>query len=155
VRVYFSTRFDQVGFVLAEATATLDLLRLPYYLKCPAIASVFSRVDSLIVYLEAGSWPRAAKEIAAMARRIKPHLRDAIPPLTRKIAQGVAFAEDLGTDQSFGENRCRALAPAVRDLLQDNRISLDDGLDKLLESLKVAGIEPGQPWLNTVRHEQR
>ena len=110
MRVYFSTRSDQVGFVLMEATETLDRLKLPYSLKCSAFASAYSRVDSLIMYLEAGSWPRAEVEITAMASRIKDYLRDATPPLTKKIAQGIAFAEDPGTNESFGENRCRALS---------------------------------------------
>jgi hypothetical protein len=155
VRVYFSTRSDQVGFVLMEATETLDHLKLPYSLKCSAFASAYSRVDSLIVYLEAGSWSRAAVEIKAMARRIKDHLRDATPPLTKKIAQGIAFAEDPGTNESFGENRCRALAPAVLALLQDQPFFLEHGLDKLTESLRAAGIDPVRPWLDTVHHEQK
>lgn len=154
-RLYFSTRSDQVGFVLMEATKTLDSLKLPYYLKCSAFAPVYSRVDSLIVYLEAGSWSRTAVEIKAMAGRIKDHLRDATPPLTKKIAPGVAFAQDLGTDESFGENRCRVLAPAVLALLQDQRPSPEDGLHIITESLRAAGIDPVQPWLEAVRHEQR
>jgi hypothetical protein len=138
-----------------EVTETLDSLKLPYSLKCSAFASVFSRVDSLIVYLEAGSWSRTAVEITAIARRIKDHLRDATPPLTKKIAQGVAFAEDLGSNESFGQNRCRALAPAVLALLQDQRSSPGNGLDTLTQSLRAAGIDPVQPWLDAVRHGQR
>ncbi len=155
VRLYFSTRSNQVGFVLMEVTKTLDSLKLPYSLKCPAFAAVYSRVDSLILYLEAGSWVRTVAEITVMARRIKEYLRDATPPLTRKIAQGVAFAEDVGADESFGQNRCRALAPAVLALLQDQRSSPGDGLDRLTESLAAAGIDPIQPWLEAIRHEQR
>jgi len=155
VRIYFSTRSDQVGFVLMEVTETLDSLKLPYSLKCSAFASVYSRVDSLIAYLEAGSWSRTAVEITAMARRIKHHLRDATPPLTKTIAQGVAFAEDLGSNESFGQNRCRALAPAVLALLPNQRTRPGDGLDTLTESLRAAGIDPVQPWLDAGRHEQR
>lgn len=155
MRVYFSTRSDQVGFVLMEVTETLDRLKLPYYLKCSAFAPVYSRVDSLIVYLEAGSWSRTAVEITTMAERIRDHLRDATPPLTKKIAQGVAFAEDLGTNESFGESRCRALAPAVLALLQDQHSSPQDGLHILTESLIAAGIDPVQPWIETIGHEQR
>jgi hypothetical protein len=155
VRVYFSVRADQIGFVLMEATETLDSMKLPYSLKCPAFAWAYSRVDSLIVYLEAGSWPRAVAEITAMARRARNHLRNATPPLTKKITQGVAFAEDSGTGESFGENRCRALAPGVLALLQGQWSSLDDRLDNLIETLRAAGIDPARPWLDVVHYEQR
>jgi hypothetical protein len=155
VRVYFSTRSDHVGFVLMEATKTLDCLKLPYSLKCSAFAEAYSRVDSLIVYLEAGFWSRAAVELKRVAKRLKGHLRNATPPLTKKIAQGVAFAEDPGTTGSFGMNRCQALAPGVLALLQEPRSSAGSGLDILTESLRAAGIDPLQPWLDTLRHEPR
>lgn len=155
VRVYFSARYDQVGFVLMDATATLDRLRISYSLKCSAFASVYSRVDSLIVYLEAGSWPQIAVEIKALAGRLKAHLRNATPPLTKKVAQGVAFAEDLGISESFGENRCKALASGVLALFQDHTSSTDEGLDILTQSLRTAGIDPVRPWVDGVRHDHR
>jgi hypothetical protein len=153
VRIYFSTRSDQVGFVLMKVTEILDNLKLPYFLKCPAFATAYLRVDSIIVYLEAGSWSRTAVEITEKVGCIKDHLRNANPPLTKKLAKGVSFAEDSGTSESFGENRCRALAPAVLALLNDQRSSLDDGVGILIESLRSAGIDPLQPWLNTFRYE--
>lgn len=155
VRIYFSARYDQVGFVLMDATATLDRLGISYSLKCSTFASVYSRVDSLIVYLEADSWPRLAVEIKALGSRLKPHLRNSTPPLTKKLAQGIAFAEDLGMSESFGENRCKALASGVLALLQDHPSSTDEGLDILIQSLRTAGIDTVRPWVDGVHHEHR
>lgn len=155
LRLYFSTRADHVGFVLQQVTETLDHLKLSYYLKCPVFASVYSRVDSLVVYLEAASWSRVEVEITAMSERLAAHLRNVTPPFTKKIAQGVALADDLGTKESFGESRCRALAPAVLTLLSDPRPTPEDALDLFAESLQATGIDPMQPWLNGVHDEHQ
>jgi hypothetical protein len=80
-------------------------------------------------------------------------LRDATPPLTKKIAQGVAFAEDPGNDQSFGQNRCRALAPGVLALLQSQRPTVSSRLETLTQALRSARIDPVQPWLAAGLHE--
>jgi hypothetical protein len=130
-----------------KATETLDRLKLAYSLKCPAFAPAYARVDSLIVYLDASAWPQAAAEITAMARRVKEYVRDATPPLTKKLTRGVAFAEDSGNNESFGESRCRVLAPGVLALLRNQSLSLDERLDMLIESMRAASIDPVQPWL--------
>jgi hypothetical protein len=152
IRLYLSVRADQVGFVLMEVTKTLDSLKLRYTLKCPLLASAYSRVDSLVVYLEADSWSKAAPAIKALAKRAKDHLRNCIPPLTKKIGQGVAFAENPRTNESFGESRCRGLACGVLAMLRGDQSPPDNGLDRLTESLEAAGINPLRPWQDTVHH---
>ena len=154
VRVYFSVGGDQVGFVIRAVTGMMDELKLPYSLKCPSLVAAYSRVDSLLVYLEADSWKRAVSAVKVVAKQTISHLRNTTPPLTKRIAHGVAFAEDPGTNQSFGESRCAALAPAALTLLCDARIANSGGLVTLMESLRAAGIDPARPWLNRSRSGQ-
>jgi len=154
-RLYFSVGADQVGYVLLEVTKTLDSLKLRYTLKCPSVASAYSRVDSLVVYLEAESWPAVAPAIETLAQRAQDHLRDSIPPLTKKIGRGVAFAESPDSNQSFGESRCRALAYGVLAMLQNGQPALENGPGRLIESLEASGINPARPWQNTIQHAQK
>lgn len=146
MRLYVSLRVDQVGYGLMEATRSLDELKLRYSLKCSAFAAGYRRVDSLIIYLEAASWSGAAVALRAMARRLADLTRDATPPLTKRLAKGVALAEDDGTEASFGQSRCQALAPGVLALLQRAPASLTGGVATLARALMAAGIDPAQPW---------
>jgi HopA1 effector protein family len=152
VRLYFSVACDHVGYVLAELTATLDALKIPYSLKCPSLAAAYSRVDSVVMYLQADAWPHTASAIRAASRQVATHLRRVTPPLTKKIFPGVAFAEDPGNKQSFGESRCAALAPGALTLLADERFTTSSGIFALTESLRAAGIDPARPWLNVACH---
>jgi HopA1 effector protein family len=145
-RLYLSASSEQVGFVLHAITAALDSLELRYTLKCPCEVGSYARADSVVVYLEREAWTAAKAVIQETARDLKDRLRDARPPLTRKIGPGAGMAEDPHDGTSFGESRCRALAPGVRKLLSRPARSTADSLLVLAEALRAAAIDPRQPW---------
>jgi len=145
VRLYWSAAQDQIGFVLREVAGVLERLAIPYALKCPIRAVDYARVESLIVYLGGETWSGAASAVTETAEKAGVHLRESVPPLTLRIARGVAFAQDPGDGQSFGQSRCRALASGVLALL-DGNWSPADALTVLVDALRAAGIDPDRPW---------
>ena len=147
VRLYWSVDADAAPAVLADVVSTLEKCRIRYSLKCPSRAADFTRSDSLVLYLERAAWPSARLPLTAAARRSGPRLRTCSPPLTRRIAMGVSFAEDPGGDESYGQSRCRALAPGVLRMLSEGRPAGNRALDYLLAALRQARIDPEQPWL--------
>jgi HopA1 effector protein family len=82
----------------------------------------------------------------ATVRKMQDRLRAAPPPLTREIGPGAGMAEDPQDGMSFGESRCRALAPGVRALLGRPAGSAQGSLLVLAEALRAAGIDPARPW---------
>jgi type III HopA1-like effector protein len=148
VRAYWSVHYDRAGYVLQAVPAALDRAGLRYSLKCPARAEGFRRPDSLVIYLEKADWPKARTIMRTAARALSPHLREDTPPLTDRLARGLSFAEDPGPPHSFGQSRCRALAPAVQELFAAEVYPARRGLTVLTEALRAAGIDPEQPWLN-------
>ncbi len=148
VRTYWSVGVDQVGFVVREVTSAIDAVGLRYTLKCPIRAAEFARVDSLVVYMEKELWPNAEPVVKALADEIGGRLRTTRPPLTLQIAPGLAFAEDPGHGESFGESRCRALAPGVLSMLREGPPSRTAGIAQLASALEAAGIDPMRPWRN-------
>jgi len=147
VRVYWSVGSDHIGNVLRELVHVLDCTEAKYSLKCPIHAAEYSRVDSLVVYLEFEAWPRCLPIMQKAAKRVASHLRDSVPPLTLKIGRGVALAEDASVTQSFGQHRCAALVRGVLALIRRDNWSRKQGRSLLTESLRKAGMNPRQPWL--------
>lgn len=147
VRLYFSVDSVHIGTVLNEVATILDRLAVKYSLKCPLRSSDYCRVDTLILYLEKDSWESAAPTICAFASSLEVYLRDSVPPLTLKIAQGVGFAEDPGGSESFGQSRCRYLASAVLEIIKHPDASRTNNLQLLANALEASGIDPNQPWL--------
>jgi hypothetical protein len=150
IRLYWAAREEQVGHMLRDLTQTLERLAVRFSLKCPIRSEDFARVDPLVVYLERSAWDMGRDSLIDLAQRSEARLRAATPPLTLKLASGVAFAEDPGEAESFGQSRCRALATGVSALLADPDPPLDRGLSLLGQALRAARIDPNRPWLNAV-----
>ena len=147
VRVYWSVGYDHIGWVLREVVRALDAIDGKYSLKCPTHAAEYARVDALVVYLEESAWARCRPVFQELGERLSPHLRPAVPPLTLRIAPGVAFAEDGSGTQSFGQSRCLALVPGVLALLDRHPRSRKQGLSLLAKSLRKNGVDLTQPWV--------
>ena len=148
VRIYWSVGHDRIGWVLREVVRALDTLDAKYSLKCPSHAAEYARVDALVVYLEASAWPGCRPLFQELGEKLSVHLRPAVPPLTLKIARGVAFAEDGSETQSFGQSRCMALVPGVLAVLDRHPRSRKQALSLLTNSLRKNGVDPTQPWLS-------
>lgn len=153
IRIYFNVGQEGVGFVLRELTEALDALKLRYSLKCPFLAAAYTRVDAVILYAQRDGWPTLQPVVEALAVQLQPYLRCDHPPLTLGLAPGVAFAENPDGGVSFGESRCRALAPVVRAVIEQPVVCKDEACGRLVEGLIAAGIDPQQPWFNGKPHD--
>lgn len=148
VRLYLSVSNQQVGFVLNLVTAALNAQKFKYLLKCPSQEANYTRVDSLIYYIEAKDWARIEQFSLEIADKIQPFLRESTPPLTYKIAPGIALAEDPGSNVSFGQKQCRALASGVLQLIDGESRANSDSLAILMAALQSQNTNPTSPWRN-------
>ena len=71
-----------------------------------------------------------------------------MPVFTKRVAPGVALAEDPGTEESFGQNRCRVLAEGMIRAYEQRARSLDRRLRVVAESYAAEGISLTHPYLN-------
>jgi hypothetical protein len=79
-------------------------------LKVPRSPAGFGRPDTIVAYVPGPLSADAAASIRHAATEISPLTRGDVPPLTFRLARGVAIAEDPGGPTSFGEHRCEAIA---------------------------------------------
>ncbi|NYI04395.1 T3SS effector HopA1 family protein [Allostreptomyces psammosilenae] len=156
-RAYLHVRPDSVGPVLHGITAALAATGLRYALKCPRDARAYDRVDTLVVYhaRDDARRVRAALEALHPALVGQALLRDATPPLARRVGPGLAYADDPEGRPSFGEHRCAALVPGLlaaaaagvfHGRAGDRDRRRDLLVDHLLAALRAAGVDPERPW---------
>ncbi len=110
-------------------------------LKCPTKASGFARTDALVVYV-----PRSARAMLAAAlpgwlAALEGHVGVRTPPLTRRLASGVATAEDPGGGLSYGQLRCAQVAAAIARLRREP----DAAPSRRLDVLAAVGLDPRRP----------
>lgn len=110
LRLYWNLNAAGAALFVAEATGRLNDAGVPFRLKVLHDPGAFSRCDAGVVYLhDEGEWPSLAQSIH---ERVSQHLQPRTPIFTQPLAPGFAMAYDTGTDESFGQHRCRLLADA-------------------------------------------
>lgn len=139
-RIYLRPREAALAPLVHDLTATLDRIGRPWCLKCVADPAALGRPDAVVVYVE-----RSGAEVVldGVLPALDGRVRGEPPPLTCRLADGLAWAEDPGSGESFGEVRCAAVAAAYGRLKGDHT----RWLDVVEEDFRARGLDPEQPWL--------
>lgn len=111
-RVYWNLWSEGARPLIRAATRRLDDAAIPFRLKVGAHPAFFTRVDAGVLYVPRRNRRRALGIVADVRRLISRHLKPSTPPFTKRLAPGVALAEDPG-GESFGMTRCGALSEAI------------------------------------------
>jgi hypothetical protein len=80
---------------------------------------------------------------------VHPWLEPGTPALTKKLAPGLALAEDPGRGESFGLTRCQTIAEGIVRAYERGRESLEERQATVEEALAEAGVDPAAPYLNS------
>lgn len=147
VRVYWNCGPDAVALLVGRVTAFFEDSKLPYSMKCPSEATLFDRLDPVVLYLSADVWRRARSGLRAVHGAIAARLRPAVPPLTLRLGLGVSVAEDPLDGRSFGQSRADAVAEGALRALEARVTSPEAAVDWLAGALQARGISPLRPHL--------
>jgi hypothetical protein len=90
---------------------------------------------------------RAAAASVSISVALCDFLEPATPALTRRLAPGLAFAEDPGPDESYGAQRCRLLAEAAVTAHEHGILDPDGRLGVVRERFADVGASLDRPHL--------
>ena len=148
VRVYFHLELAGATPFVDAVTTVLNDAAIPFRAKVASSAMGFCRADAGVLYLGQARYLKNLAALAAVAARLRPHLRPETPLFTKRVAAGIAVAEDPGNGESFGEHRSRALATALAQAHAASTTSRDERLALALTELRANGIDAARPYLN-------
>ncbi|MFC7485155.1 T3SS effector HopA1 family protein [Knoellia sp. CPCC 206453] len=122
-----------VTSVLAEADSWL--------LKLAPTPEGLARPDAVVTYI---AGPTREMDRDSVVAAVVGLTGGTPPPLTERLADGVAWADDPGTGESFGEVRCAAIAAAYAGL-QGNALTEGVWLDAVAAEFGRRGLDPAGP----------
>ncbi|HYO45595.1 MAG TPA: T3SS effector HopA1 family protein [Gemmatimonadota bacterium] len=111
-RIYLDLDVDGTHRLL-EATDGWNTMGLPFVVKVVADPHVYERCDTAVAVVERRDFDRAGDAILASADAWAERLRPGTPAFARRMAPGVAVADDPPDGGSFGVLRCRQLAEGI------------------------------------------
>lgn len=140
VRVYLRPAPGMEGRLVHALTSALAGAD-EWLLKVAAGADHLARPDACVAYLAGPTRDRLRLAVADAATGLT---TGEPPPLTERLGDGIGWAEDPGTGESFGEVRCAAVATAY-ERLGGREVAVDEWLEVVAEELVRRGLEPAAP----------
>ncbi|PVG83313.1 hypothetical protein DDE18_08435 [Nocardioides gansuensis] len=138
-RIYLAPSLHRLAHLVAAVTGVLAGCEHAWSLKVGADPATLARADGAVLYLPDEAIAETAPRIVSACRHL---VRAATPPCTRPLAPGIAWAEDPGTGDSFGEVIARLVARAWRKRSAEQ--TLADAAGRVFRS---AGLDPSAPHL--------
>jgi hypothetical protein len=113
VRFYWNIDSEGVVELLRLVSREMNRFQVPFQFKGSIYKHGYDRRDSAVLYLQRKFFPIVKELVLGWSQVCALHLRDDVPLFTLQVEKGVGLAEDPGTGESFGMNRCRHIADAM------------------------------------------
>ena len=130
-------------------TSLLNHSRIPFQVKVLDDPSAYRRADAGVIYLRRRDQPRIGPIIARIHSQVAHGLRGEVPLFTKRLSDGLGFAEDPVGSQSFGEHRCRLIAEALCHSNAHGVIERDARIAALASAFLEKGFDPLRPHLGS------
>ncbi|MEO6019633.1 MAG: T3SS effector HopA1 family protein [Knoellia sp.] len=140
LRVYLRPARGAVA-PLVQAVTTALAEADSWMLKLAPSVDGLTRPDAVVTYLAGALQHRDRDAVVAAVQGLT---MGSPPPLTESLGDGIGWAEDPGTGESFGEVRCAAIAAAYAPL-GGTRMSGQEWLHLVAEEFRCRGLDPAAP----------
>jgi HopA1 effector protein family len=148
VRFYWNVSAPGAPELVRRISGDLNRWEVPFRFKTPSHPGMFARTDTAVLYTPR-RYAQFTRELASeIHSSIQPLLRDDVPLFTLRLAPGLAFAEDPGTQESFGMCRSRILAQGIWQAHVQGARGREERLKVVERQFQSQGISLSRPWLN-------
>jgi hypothetical protein len=148
-RVYWNLFPDAAAAFLRIVRPELDDAGVRFRLKVARDPALYARCDSGVLYLAKDDFAGALPLVRSIHDRLRGGLRHLVPSLTKRLAPGISVADEPGTGESFGQNRCRLIAEALVHAHQRGVRGLDARLAAVAGRFAQDGISLDRPYAAT------
>jgi hypothetical protein len=148
VRYYWNVRQEGAEPLVRSLTSSLNRYQVPFRFKIVNHSALLGRSDAAILYVSRRYYRIAAELAKETHAAVAPSLGSDIPLFTHRLEKGLAFAEDPGTQESFGMSRCRLLAEGLWQAYQEGLYSTADRLQRVRRQFEAAGTSLERSHLN-------
>lgn len=147
VRFYWSVSSRGAAPLVRSLTRELNRFFVPYRLKCLIKRSQYWRLDAVVLYLERRFYRITAELISDIYAHSRQEMQKTSPLFTKRLAPGLALAEDPGNATSFGFHRSGVLAGALFEAHEKD--ASGRALLELVEKrFEREGLSVVRPYLN-------
>jgi hypothetical protein len=150
VRLYWNVGAESAVALLMHVTSELNKDNIPFRFKTLSSPNAYVRADSAVLYISKQHLARsknALSRIYEQARKIA--LKPPTPLFAKRLAPGVALAEDPNNGESFGQHRSRILAESIYLAYEKGLSSTEERISEIEAYFKSLGLNIDRAYLNS------
>ncbi len=145
VRFYWNLSAEGTAPMMAALIPALNRFQVPFQLKCARFRPMYYRLDAAVLYVSKRHYSITAMLAADVHGAVRDYLSPETPLFTKRLADGLALAEDPGG--SFGLSRCRIVAQALWAAFEKNSRTEEERLEEVEGQFQAAGLDWEHPYL--------
>lgn len=146
VRLYWNLRAAGAIAFVREATRFGNGAGIRGRLKVVNDPRHFDRADAAVMYVAGDDLGAVAELARVVHRRVSVDLNAHVPGFTKKLAPGVAVAEDPGGGSSFGQHRCHLVAEGIVRAHERGHGQIAGRVAVVREVMAEHGVDPDAPY---------
>jgi hypothetical protein len=147
VRVYWHLTAEAAPVWIRELTQRFNDAGISFRAKVLNSPAAYFRADAGVLYLPGPHFPSARRLLPDLHHAVAQHLRPTTPMFTKRLAGGLAVAEDPGDGRSFGQDRCALVADGLLDAARRGSNNAPARVAMIAERFAEAGLDVARPWL--------
>jgi hypothetical protein len=152
VRLYWHLTAAGASCWIQQLTRRFNRAGVRFHAKVLIDPNGYNRADAGVVYVESADVECAMTLLPGLHESVSEFVLATTPMFTRRLARGVAAAEDPGDGRSFGQHRCRLVAEALVSAFEAGRSEIDQLVDSVSSRFAREGLDTDRPWLNPGSH---
>ena len=147
-RLYWNVRAEGAVPLVRAITRGLNRFQVPFRLKCLTSTAFYTRNDAAVLYVDKRFYRVTARVLADVHGEVARHLRPDAPLFAKRLADGLALAEEPYTGESFGMQRCRILAEGLLGAHARGLREEAARLEEVERHFAAYGLTLDAPYLN-------
>ncbi len=114
VRIYFHIPAEGAAPLVEVISSLLNQYQVPFSFKCLNQPLLYHRADAAVLYFDKRYCHILFMLLPEIYGQIKKYLKEPIPLFTKKLANGLGFAENpVNPDESFGTHICKMITQGL------------------------------------------
>lgn len=148
VRIYCNIQSTYSTILTQVLTTELNHSKIPFKFKIISDPYQYPRADAAVLYNSKKYLNMSKESLKNIYQKIVDGLNSPTPVFAKRLAPGISLAEDPGNDESFGQNRCRIMAEALRNCHSKGLVHFEAKRSAISAHFKANNIDITKPYLN-------
>jgi hypothetical protein len=147
LRLYLALAPTGARQAMRSVTEQLNRVDLPFRFKMLSSPLSYFRADSAVLYVAVEDLDSLLDPLRTAVAALVDQLRDVVPMFTQPAGRGLALAEEVSSQESFGQHRSALTAEGILRAAE-HALGKRQVLESVVEVWTEAGFDVERPYLN-------